>query len=89
MRQRNQVENVIRAAHSKLPADHFFEVVAADKLRNGQSTNWNNQTRLQNRDLLVHPRSAISNFVRGRNAIGPAARGFSGETSANGGEINS
>ena len=87
MRQWNQIKPVIRAARPEFSANHSFQLFALDELRDGESSDRNYQTRLEYRDLLVHPRLAISDFVRRGYAIGSARR-FSGETSANCGEVN-
>ena len=81
MRQWNQIKPVIRAARPEFSADHLLELLALDELRDGEPSDRNYQTRLENLDLLVHPRCTISDFVRRRHAIGSARR-FSGETSA-------
>src|SRR5882724_7604172 len=75
------------AFHSKFPTNHSVQFRTVDELHNGQSTDWNDETRPQDSDLIVHPARAVVNLVRRRNAIG-AARILSGKTAADCCEIN-
>jgi hypothetical protein len=86
MRQRNQIEDVTGAARAKPSADHLFQFRAFNELRDGESSDRNDQARFENLYFLVHPRRAIPDFIRRWDAIGPAGR-FSWETSANRCEI--
>ena len=88
MRQRNHIENVIGTTSAKSAADHLVEFRALDELHDCESPDRNNQPRLQDLDLLRHPRRAVSNFIWRGNAVGAAGR-FSGKTSTHGREINS
>ena len=72
MWQRNQIEIMFGTVRTKLSSDYLLQLFALDELRDRQTSDRNDQTRLQNRDLLIHPRRAVSNFVRRRDAIGPA-----------------
>src|SRR2546429_714575 len=87
MRQRDKIESMFGGASAKRAADHLFQFCALHKLPDGQSPDRNNQSRLKNFDLLVHPRRTITNFIRRRHAIGSAGR-FSGETTADRREID-
>ncbi len=87
MRKRNHVEAMPGTLNTKFAADHFFQLRRIDELRDSQPTDGNDEARPQNFDFVIHPGSAVANFVRSRNAI-CAARIFSGKTAANGGEIN-
>ena len=88
MRQWNQIKNVVHATSAKFLANHFLQPLASDELRDCQSADRDNQTRLQDFDLLIHPRRTIANFVRCRDAI-RAAGGFARKTPAHRCEINS
>jgi len=72
MRQRNQIKALSGAVRAKLATDNLLQLCEFDKLRDRESANRNNQTRLQDLDLFVHPGRTIANFVRCRHAIGPA-----------------
>ena len=72
---------------SKFSADHFVQLLAIDELHDRQSSDWNNQARLQNIDLCIHPGRAVSDFIRRRDAIRAAWR-FAGKAAANRREIN-
>jgi hypothetical protein len=88
MRQWNQIESMSSPVDAKFPSDHLFKLRGSHKLRDGQSPNWNYETRLENFDFIVHPRRAIANFLRRRDTIA-AAGIFSGKTPADCCEINS
>ena len=87
MRQRNQVEPVASMRNAKFVTNHVLQFCTVDKLNDRQSADGNNETRLQNPDLIIDPQRAVANFIRGWNAIG-AARIFAGKTAADSGEIN-
>jgi len=87
MRQWNHVEMMPRTFYLKFAADYLLQFFAVDELRDSQPSHGNDETRPQNLSLLMHPRRAIANLVRGWNAIG-AAGIFSGKTPADRGEIN-
>jgi hypothetical protein len=88
MRKRDHVETVPCALNTKFAADHFLQFRAVDELHDSQPSNRNDETRPQNFDLIIHPRSTVANLVRSRNTI-CAARILSGETPADRCEINS
>jgi hypothetical protein len=87
MRQRNQIEVVIRALDAKFATDHFFQFPAIDTLRDGQTSDRNYEQRLEDLDFIIHPGRAIANLIRRRNTIA-AARIFSGKASTDRREIN-
>ena len=63
------------------------KVRAVDKLHDRQSADGNNEMRLQNPNLIIHPRRTVANLIRRRDAVG-AAGIFAGEAAADGGEID-
>ena len=97
MRQRNQVEAVVRMHDAKFAANYALNlqgklsacptVRTVDELHDRQSTDGNDETRLQNSNLIIHPQRTVANLIRRRDAIG-AAGIFAGETTADGGEID-
>src|ERR1700746_1066745 len=87
MRQRNYVEMMPRTFYLKSAADYLLQFFAIDKLHDSQASHGNDKTRLQDLNLVVHPRRAITNLVWCRNAVG-AAGIFSGKTAADCREIN-
>ena len=87
MRQRDQIESATLSAHLENASNNFIEFLEGDKLRDRQFADWNNKSRPQEIDLVIHPRGAISNFIGRGNAVA-ACRRFARETATNGGEIN-
>jgi len=87
MRQRDKIESVFGAAGAKLAANHVFQFCALNKLRDGQSPDRDNQSRLKNFDFFVYPRRTIADFVRRRHAIGSTGR-FAGKTTTDSREID-
>ena len=87
MRQWNHIKAVFPACNPKFARDHFLEFCAVDKLHDSQSAYGNDETRLQNPDLIVHPWRAVADFVRCWNPISSAGI-LSGKTSADSCEIN-
>ena len=87
MRQRNQVEAVARMRDAKFAANYVSQFSTVDKLHDCQSTDGNNQTWLQNPNLIIHPRRTVANLIRRRDAIG-AAEIFARETTADRGKID-
>jgi hypothetical protein len=85
--ERNHIEAVPRAFNSKFPANYFLEFWAIDELHDSKSADGNNETRPQDSNLIVHPRRAVVNLIRRRNAICTAGI-FSGKASTNRCEIN-
>src|SRR5438046_10367497 len=87
MRQRNQVEAVATMHNAKFAANYAFQSCTVDELHDRQSADGNNETRLQNPNLIIHPRRTVANFIRRWDAVG-AAGILAGETAADGGEID-
>jgi len=87
MRQRNQVEAMARMHDAKFAANYVFQFCTVDELHDRQSADWNNETRLQNPNLIIHPQRTVANLIRRRDAVG-AAGIFAGETTADGGKID-
>jgi hypothetical protein len=46
MRERNQIENMSSPVDAKFAPDHFFQLPAMDKLRDGQTADRNYETRI-------------------------------------------
>jgi len=55
MRQWNYIKAVSRAFYAKFPTNHFLQFCAVDELHDSQSSDGNDETRVQNSDLIVHP----------------------------------
>ena len=72
---------------AKFAANYAFQFCTVDELHDRQSADGNNETRLQNPNLIIHPQRTVANFIRRRDAVG-AAGIFAGETAADGGEID-
>src|SRR6267143_5627038 len=87
MRQRDKIDNHTCAFRAKFSSDHIFKFFEGQKLRDGEPSDGNNETRTQNSKLIIHPGRAISNFIRCRYAVATARR-FAGETSADRGEVD-
>ena len=87
MRQRNQVEAVAGTPDAKFAANYVFQFRTVDELDDSQSADGNNETRLQNANLIIHPQRAVANFIRRWHAVS-AARVFARETAADRGEID-
>src|SRR5262249_39300310 len=87
MRQRNQVEAVARMHDAKFAANYLFQFCTVDELHDRKSADGNNETRLQNPNLTIHPQRAVANFIRRRDAI-RATGILAGETAADGGKID-
>src|SRR6266436_4318275 len=87
MRQRNYVKVMSGACYLEFSANYFLQSFAVDELRYSQASHGYDETWLQDLNLIVHPRRAVANLVRGRNAIS-AAGIFSGKTPADCREIN-
>ena len=87
MRQRNQIEAVVRMHDAKFAANKVLQSCAVDELRDCQSADRNNEARLQDANLIIHPQRTVANLVWRRDAVG-ASGIFAGETAADGGEID-
>ena len=55
MRQRNEIETVLRALSSKFATDDLFQFCAIDELGDGQSADRNDEPRPQDFDFVIHP----------------------------------
>ena len=64
MGQRNEVKPAVLAFDAEHFANHLCEFRTIDKLGDGQSAGRNDETGLQNLNFVIHPRRAVSNFVR-------------------------
>ena len=87
MRQRNYVKVMSGARNLEFSANYFLQFRAVDKLHDSQPPHGNDETRSQNLNLIVHPRRAVANLIRSRNAIS-AAGIFPGKAAADRCEIN-
>ena len=87
MRQRNQVEPVASMRNAKFVTNHVLQFCTVDKLNDRQSADGNNETRLQNPDLIIQPQRTVANLIRRRHAVA-AAGIFAGKTATDGGEID-
>ena len=87
MRQRNQINAVVCMNDAKFAANYVVQFCTVDELRDRQSADGNDETRLQNPNLMIHPQRTVANFIRRRDAVG-AAGIFTRETAADGGEID-
>ena len=76
-----------RMHDAKFAANYVFQFCTVDELHDRQSADWNNETRLQNPNLIIHPQRTVANLIRCWNAVG-AAGILPGETAANGGKID-
>src|ERR1700674_426351 len=87
MRQWNQIEGASFVTNSEGATDDFVQLLECEKLRDGEFSDGNDQLRLQEIDLIVHPVRAISDLVRRGNPIAASGR-FGWKTPADGGEVN-
>src|SRR6476646_3392220 len=87
MRQRNQIEAVVRMDDPKFAANYVFQFWTLDELHDRQSADGNNETRLQDPNLIIHPQLAVANLIRRRDTVG-AAGILARETTADSGEID-
>jgi hypothetical protein len=78
---------VARVRDAKFAANYVLQSSAVDELDDRQSADRNNETRLQNPNLIIHPQRTVTNFIWCWNAVGTAGI-FAGETTADGGEID-
>src|SRR6476660_2895248 len=87
MRQGNQVEAVASVRDAKFAANYVLQSSAVDELHDRQSADGNNETWLQDSNLIIHPQRTVANLIWCWNAVG-AAGIFARETAADGGEID-
>src|SRR4029077_17938638 len=81
------VEAVVRMDNAKFAANYVFQFCAVDELHDRQSADRNNETRLQNPNLVIHPQRTVANLVWRGDAVG-AAGIFARETTADSREID-
>ncbi len=87
MRQGNYLKAVPGACDPEFSANHFLQFFAVDELHDSQPADGNDETWLQDLNLITHPRRTVANLIRCRHAIS-AAGIFSGKTPADCREIN-
>jgi hypothetical protein len=87
MRQRNQIEAMSCTRDTEFATDHVLQLCAADELHDRESPDGNDETRLQNSNLIIHPRRAVAYLIGRWDAVS-AARIFAWKTAADGSEIN-
>ena len=87
MRQRNQIEAVARMHNAKFVANYVLQFCTVDELHDRQSAHGNNETRLQNLNLIIQPQRTVVNLIRCGYAVG-AAGIFAGKTATDGSEID-
>ena len=87
MRQRNQIEATSCTRDIEFATDHVLQLCAVDELHDRETPDGNDETRLQNSNLIIHPRRAVAYLIWRWDAVG-AAGIFAGETAADGGEID-
>jgi hypothetical protein len=87
MRQWNQVEAVARTHDAKFAANHVLQLCAVDELHDRESPDGDDEARLQNSNLIIHPQRTIANFIWRWHAVRPAGI-FARETTAYCGEID-
>lgn len=87
MRQRNYVKAMPGPCDPEFSTNYLLQFFAVDELHDSQPAHRDDETWLQDLNLIVHPRRAVANLVRRRNPIS-AAGIFSGKTPADRREIN-
>ena len=87
MRQGNYLKAMPGACDPEFSANHFLQFFAVDELLNRQPADGNDETWLQDLNLITHPRRTVANLIRDRNAI-RAGGIFSGKTPTDRCEIN-
>jgi len=87
MRQGNYLKVMPGACDPEFSANHFLQFFAVDELLNRQPADGNDETWLQDLNLITHPRRTVANLIRDRNAI-RAGGIFSGKTPTDRCEIN-
>ena len=87
MRQRDYFEGATVAADLETAPDDFVQFFEREELRDRKFADGDDESRLQQIDLIIHPGRTIPDLVRRWNAV--AARScFPRETAAHGREIN-
>jgi hypothetical protein len=72
MRQGNYLKAVPGACDPEFSANHFLQFFAVDELHDSQPADGNDETWLQDLNLIVHPRRTVANLIRRRHAISTA-----------------
>ena len=85
--QRNQVEGALPVPNPNGSSDDFVEFFQGKKLGDREFADGDNELGPEQIDLVVHPRRAVSDFVRRWNAVA-AGRGFPRETATDRSEVN-
>jgi hypothetical protein len=87
MRQRDYFEGATVAADLKTAPHDFVQFLEREKLRDRKFADGDDESRLEQGDLSIHPGRTIPDFIRRWNAIATRSR-FPGETSTDGCEVN-
>src|SRR4051812_239292 len=69
VRQRYQIESATLVADGEGAADDLVEFFEGQELGDGQFADGNDEVRLKQIDLVVHPTRAVADFIRRRNSI--------------------
>ncbi len=87
MGQRDQIEWATVATQPERPAYDFVELLESKKLRDRKFADRDDEPWLQKIDFIIHPRRAIPDLIRRRNAV--AARGrLARKAAADRGEVS-
>src|ERR1700716_1648307 len=87
MRERDEIEDNADTLYDELAANNLIQFVEGDELRGRKFANRNDETWPQNFEFFIHPRRAITNLLRIRNAIS-APGSFARKASTNSREVN-
>src|SRR5689334_10149100 len=87
MGQRNQIEGNTAVMDRKFAADYLLQLFEGNELRDSELSDRDDKARPKDFELVVHPRGAVADFVRGRDTIA-TARGFPRETAEDRGEVD-
>ncbi|MEY2483232.1 MAG: hypothetical protein QOK24_1760 [Verrucomicrobiota bacterium] len=87
MRQRDYFEGATVAADLKTAPHDFVQFLEREELRDRQFADGDDESRLEQGDLRIHPSRTIPDFIRRWNAIA-TGRGFSWKTATDRGEVN-
>jgi hypothetical protein len=72
MRQGNYLKAMPGACDPEFSANHFLQFFAVDELHDSQPADGNDETWLQDLNLITHPRRTVANLIRRRHAISTA-----------------
>ena len=87
MRQRNQVEGATVAPKGEGTPNDLVELFEREELGDREFADRNDELRLQQIDLVIHPGGTIPDLVGRWDAVA-TCRSFAGEAAADGREIN-